>query len=228
VIDPIQRRLQEEFRKLEVTYQLRRGVSRRKSSDVHYERLGPFLSAFYGDPISTHKNKAELFENERRYRHLFAEDTHVKNLLFVYHLGNSVALTKAMLKDAIAEGKAGDDDKQKFEYFRYGAFSFVVMHVVAEVLGLWLSAHQAGFKRRVTVADKLLFDQAQCDQFLSQFVYALLGPIHMFLRNKDAYQILKIQDGVADLAAHVKTIIEQVHTMRPDIYSGITAELVLL
>ncbi len=186
------------------------------------------MSAFYGDPVAAHKNKAELFENEKRYRSFFAEDTHVKNLLFVYHLGNAVAFAKSRLKDTIMARSAGEDEQAKFEYFRYGAFSFVMMHVVAEVLGLWLSARTPAFKRRVSVADELLFDQSACEDFLAHFVQALLGPVHMHLKGKDAYQILKVQSGVEELASHVRAIIEQVHTMRPDTYSSITDRLVLL
>jgi AIPR protein len=228
VIDPIQRRLQEEFGRVGITYQLRRGVSRRRASDVHYEKLGPFLSAFYGDPIAAHKNKAELFENEKRYRNLFAEDTHVKNLLFVYRLGNAVATAKAQLKDRVNKQVASEDELAKLGYFRYGAFSFVAMHVCAEVLGIWLADKDARYKRRASLKEALLFDQMASEAFLARFMEAMLAPLHMHLRNQDAYQILKTQAGVETLASHAKVIIEQVNQMKPDTYTEVIQELELL
>ena len=54
VIDPIQDRLRQDFDGIGITYQLRRGYERRSASDVHYDQLGPFLSAFYGDPRLLH------------------------------------------------------------------------------------------------------------------------------------------------------------------------------
>jgi hypothetical protein len=228
VIDPIQRRIREDFENIGVTYQLRRGSARRRASDVHYDKLGPFLSAFYGDPIAAHKNKAELFENESTYRSLFGEDTYVRNLLFVYRLGNAVALAKAGLREKVNAETATQDEKAKYEYFRYGAFAFSLIHICAEVLGLWLAPQDTRFKRRVTFDDQVLFDHEHSEALLAKLAETLLGPIHMFLSGKDAYQILKTQEGVNSVAAHAKAIVEQVHHMRPDTYDEFVDHLVLL
>lgn len=228
VIDPIQRKIREQFEKLGITYQVRRGAARRRASDVHYEKLGPYLSAFYGEPIAAHKNKAELFENESRYRRLFGEDTNVNNLLFVYRLGNAVALAKTSLRSKVNSGTATQDERAKYEYFRYGAFAFVLMHVCAEVLGLWLAPQDVRYKRRVAFEEELLLDQEQSEQLLSQLVNTVLSPIHMHLSDKDAYQLLKTQAGADATAAHARTIVEQVHQMMPDTYAQYTDKLVLL
>lgn len=62
VIDPIQRRLQSQFAEINISYQLRRSVARRRPNDVLFEKLAPFLSAFYGDPFSAHRNRPELLK----------------------------------------------------------------------------------------------------------------------------------------------------------------------
>ena len=134
VIDPIQRRLKEEFERFGLTYQLRRGSGRRRADDISYERLGPFLSAFYGDPIAAHKNRAELFESEAKYRKLFGDDSDIRNLAFVYRLGSAVARTKASLKTKVDNRAATEDEVAKYRYFRYGAFAFVLIHVCAETV----------------------------------------------------------------------------------------------
>jgi hypothetical protein len=228
VIDPIQDRLRREFEQIDVTYQLRRGYERRSGSDVHYDQLGPFLSAFYGDPIAAHKNKADLYESESRYHQLFRDESNVRNLLFIYRLGRAVALTKSRLRDKVDEGTATGDDRIKFEYFRYGAFAFVLMHVCAELVGLWLAGEELNYKRRVTLSDELLLDQAASEELLATLVEIALGPVDAYLRGQDAYQVLKTNPGVAAVAQHAKTLVEQVERMQPQNYKQITEKLVLI
>ena len=139
-IDPIQRKLLGEFSELAITYQLRRGAGRRKASDVNHERLGPFLSAFYSDPIAAHKYKADLFENEGRYRSLFDESSDARNLLFIYRLGNAVARAKQALKAKEDAGIASVDEQRWHGYFAYKGFAYAHIFTCAEVIGVLLYA----------------------------------------------------------------------------------------
>ncbi len=222
VIDPIQRRLKEEFEQFGLTYQLRRGGGRRRPDDISYERLGPFLSAFYGDPIAAHKNKTELFESEAKYRKLFDENSDIRNLVFAYRLGTAVARTKALLKAKVDDGTATEDEVAKYQYFRYGAFAFVLIHVCAEIIGLLLEAQEVSFKKQVRLPDDLLRDSERSEELFVQLCEVALGPIHMYLSGKDAYKILKTQTGAEKLARHARTIVEQVKQMKPDTYSMFT------
>ena len=227
VIDPIQRKLTIDFEKLGITYQTRRGLSRRRSTDVLYQRLGPFLAAFYGDPGAAYRNKTELFENESRYRRLFDDDTHVKNLLFVYRLGNAVQLAKSRLKAKVSEGTASTDEQAIFDYYRYGAFPLVLIHLCAEVLGLWLEGKDSRYKRRVSLSDDLLLDADKSEDLLSRLVDAVIIPAHQYLKSddRDAYQITRTQAGVDALTEHVKTMINAVEQMQPSNYESIKKEL---
>jgi hypothetical protein len=229
VIDPVQRKLTQEFETLGITYQTRRGQSRRRGSDVIYEKLGPYLAAFYGDPGAAHRNKADLFENEGRYRQLFAEDTHVKNLLFIYRLGNAVSLAKTGLKQKVVANQATDDERTTYDYFRYGAFQFVVIYVCARVLGLWLEALDTRYLRRVSLQDKTLLDQAKSEEILRRVVEAVLIPIRQYVQDgqRDAYQAFRLQSGVDALANHARTLVQAVEQMQPDNYQQIKAQLVL-
>lgn len=227
VIDPIQRRLKDEFDAFGLTYQLRRGGGRRRATDISYEKLGPLLSAFYGEPIAAHKNKADLFENEARYRALFDENTDVRNLAFVYRLGSAIARTKARFKATFEDGNATADDVVKYQYFRYGAFAFVLIHVCAELIGLLLGAQDIGFKKRIRLPDDLLRDADGAEVLLARLAEAALGPVHMHLKDRDAYQTLKTQTGAEAVAAHARTIVEQVMQMRPDTYTEFTDVLSL-
>ncbi len=222
VIDPIQRRLREQFEEFGLVYQLRRGGGRRRADDISYEHLGPFLSAFYGDPIAAHKSRAELFESEAKYRKLFDERSDIRNLAFIYRLGCAVGRVKRRLKLRIDSGTASEEELSKYEYFRYGAFAFVLIHVCAEIVGLLLNARDEGFRKRVRVPDELLKDTERCEELLAELCEVALGPVHLYLQTKDAYKILKLQSGVEDLSKHARTIVDQVRRMKPDTYSKFT------
>jgi hypothetical protein len=159
---------------------------------------------------------------------LFSEDTHVKNLLFVYRLGNAVAIAKSRLREKVNAESATQDEESKYEYYRYGAFAFALMHVCAEVLGLWLAPQDVRYKHRATFQDDLLLDQERSETLLAKLVDTVLGPVHMYLRDKDAYQLLKTQAGADGAAGHARTIVEQVHQMKPDTYGEYIDQLVLL
>jgi hypothetical protein len=130
VLDPVQKRIETDFNeKLSVTYQFRRGLGRRAAEDVLCEKLGPWLNSFYGDPITSHRNSPELFDNEAKYRSLFNESQDVRHLLFVYRLGEAIAATKDQHRRSTEEGTASETDATLYGYFRYGAFTHVVLHL---------------------------------------------------------------------------------------------------
>jgi hypothetical protein len=230
VVDSIQKRLVSEFAEIGITYQVRRGQSRRRHSDVHYERLGPYLAAFYGDPSAAHRNKADLFENEKRYRSLFDDDTHVRNLLFIYQLGNSVQNVKSTFKDRVDAGTASADDSAIYDYFRYGAFPLVLMHLCAAVIGLWFEGKERRYRRRVTMIDDVLFNPERADAVLTKLVEAVLGPVQQYLSTaeEDPYNIIRTQAGIDGLATHVKVMISAVEQMQPDNYKAIKSQLILV
>jgi hypothetical protein len=229
-VDPIQKRLFIEFEEIGITYQVRRSQTRRRQSDVQYERLGPFLAAFYGDPGAAHRNKADLFENERSYRSLFDDDTHVRNLLFVYRLGNSVQAAKARLKEKVDAQIATADDLATYDYFRYGAFSLVVIHLCATVIGQWLEGVEPRYRRRVTVTDDLLFNPDETESILVKLVEAVLGPVRQYFNNTpdEPYNVFRSQSGIDALSSHVKVMIAAVEQMQPNNYVEIKSKLVLV
>ncbi len=230
VLDPIQRKLVREFEDLGITYQTRRSQTRRRSTDIHYEKLGPFLAAFYGDPGVAHRNKADLFEVESRYRGLFDEDTHAKNLLFIYRLGGLIQSVKAEYKEKSSSGSANETELAVTSYFRYGAFPFVLLHTCAEVIGSWMSGREPHFRRRVTLPDEILLNEEKFFESMLPFVNAILVPIHQHLKssNSDAYQVTRSQAGVRELVENTKTLMSSLEQMQPDVYNEIKSTLQLV
>ena len=225
VIDPIQRRLQGQFSEIGISYQLRRSVARRRANDVLFEKLAPSLSAFYGDPFSAHRNRPELFESERRYRQLFSDESKVRNLLFIYRLGDAVAYAKSRLRDRIVSHGATHEEQGQYDLFRYGAFSYVLIHICAEVLGILLNAERGDFKKYITMTDEIFLDQERCIEVLGQLALACLKLARSHLDGKNAYEVIRSQPGVEELTRQGKTIVSQVQGMVPETYVAITQHL---
>jgi hypothetical protein len=223
VIDPIQQRIADAFSAIGVNYQTRRGLVRRRSSDVHYEKLGPYLAAFNGDPGGAHRNRAELFENEAKYRQLFDDETEVSNLLFIYRLGEAVQDVKSGLKVKVEEDLATPDEIEIYNYFRYGAFSLVVLYVCAEVIGIWLGGRDLRYRRKVTLVQDVLEDQARTTATLKQIVDIALKPMHQHFQSDErgAYNIIRSQAATVELATKAKTMVSMVESMQPDVYAAI-------
>jgi hypothetical protein len=158
---------------------------------------------------------------------LYDERTDARNLLLVYRLGAAVAQAKARLKGAVDTGSATADEVARFQYFRYGSFAFVVVYVCSAVLGLLLRARDDLFVRNVVLREDLQADRDASETLLARLAYMAISPIQVFLSDKDAYQVLKTQDGVKSIARHVRAFCEQVNEAHPATYEEFRAAVEL-
>jgi len=217
VLDPVQKRIETDFKeKLSVTYQFRRGLGRRAAEDVLCEKLGPWLNSFYGDPITSHRNSPELFDNETKYRSLFNESQDVRHLLFVYRLGEAIGATKDQYRRSTEEGTASETDATLYGYFRYGAFTHVVLHLCAEMLAE-LFGGGPNVKKRFTLSHPLSRQRDDAISALKRVVGFTLAPIPSELANKDAFQELRSSPGIESLADRVRVSLSQMRSVSPDI-----------
>lgn len=230
-IDPLQIRLQQEFERLGVTYQLRRGEGRRKATDIHFDKLAPYLTAFYGEPIAA-ANKSEVFESEPRYRAAFRTETDVRHYLFVYRLGEAVSAAKLELRAEVDKGGSGGDlAEETYKYFRYGTFSHVVVTTAARVLGTWLEKLDSEYRIKVTLASDPTVNLAEWDRLLRTLVVDVVLPaMKAYLRgvpDAELFSKLKSATDARDVAEAARALVEQVEGMKPGTYSEITDQLVL-
>jgi len=228
VLDPVQKRIETDFNeKLSVTYQFRRGLGRRGAEDVLCEKLGPWLNSFYGDPITSHRNSPELFDNEAKYRSLFNESQDVRHLLFVYRLGEAIGATKDQYRRSTEEGTASETDATLYGYFRYGAFTHVVLHLCAEMLAE-LFGGGPNVKKRFTLSEPLSRHRDDAISALKRMVGFTLAPIPSELANKDAFQELRSSPGIESLADRVRVSLGQMRSVSPEIVARLKEGIELL
>lgn len=217
VLDPCQQRIARDFRTcLSITYQLRRGGGRRAAQDVHFEKLALWLNSFYGNPIRSHRNSREVFDNDIVYRSLFSDSTDVRHLLFVYRLGEAVAATKDEYRALVQEGTASNTHETLYSYFRYGVFTHVALHLCAELLAEVFGGG-ADVKKRLCLSDDIANDRDGAVNTLTRHVKFVLAPVPSQLKGADAYDKLRSTGGIETLSDSVRANLRQMEALTPEV-----------
>jgi hypothetical protein len=228
VLDPVQKRIERDFAdKLSITYQFRRGLERRAPGDVLCEKLGPWLNSFYGDPITSHRNSPELFDDETKYRRLFSESSDVRHLLFVYRLGEAIGASKDEYRRSVEQETASETDATLYGYFRYGAFTHAVLHVCAEILAE-LFGGGPNVKKRFVLSDAVARDRERAVALMKKVVKFTLAPIPSELAHEDAYQQLRSSAGIERLGSRVRVTVNQMRSVSPEIVEKLKEGIELL
>jgi hypothetical protein len=209
VLDPVQTRLQSEFKeRFGINYQFRRGATRRAADDLLVEKLGPWLNSFYGDPNTSHRNSPELFDNDVKYRSLFSDASDSRNLLFVYRLGEAIAATKDEYRRAVDAETASATESTLYGFFRYGAFTHIALYLCGELLAEVFGGGP-GVKNRFALSEDLEKDRDKAIESLMRVVKFALTPIPSELGEDDAYGRMRTIAGQTKLADRVKVTVGQ-------------------
>jgi hypothetical protein len=228
VNDPVQDRIKKELEKdFGLVYQLRRGTGRRSAEDIHYEKVGPWLNSFYGDPISSHRNSPEIYEQDAKYSSIFNKSSVVSNILFVYRLGETIGTVKDELKQKYNDGIASAEDQELYGYFRFPAFSYVVLSICAKALKYILSVGNDDFVYKVKMEDDELRELGKAKGILSALVKVVVAPIVPYLRGKQAYAEFKIKSGIDGITDAVLVSLKQLEAMNPEIFKTFREKIIL-
>jgi hypothetical protein len=224
VQDRIKKELASDFG---LVYQLRRGAIRRSATDILYEKVGPWLNSFYGDPISSHRNSPEIYEQDAKYSSIFNKYSVVRNILFVYRLGETIGAVKDELKQKYNDGTANEEDKELYGYFRFPAFSYVVLSICAKALKYILRVGNDNFVYKVKMEDDELKEFEKAKSILSALVKVVLAPIVPYLKGKQAYTEFKIKSGIDGITDAVLVSIRQLEAMRPEIFEDFRKKITM-
>ena len=227
-IDQTQTRLKQAFwDRFGLKYQLRRGVTRWSSDEILFEKLGPWLSAFYDDPATAHRNRPELFDNDSKYNRLFNANSDVLNLLFVYRLGEAVSSVKDDIRAKIDGGTASDAEVEHYSYFRYGAFTYALIYLCSEALRAIVAAKGVDFKARIAMPDETLKSRENAVLALKPLVQLVLKPLPSALKDKEAYTAFKSLDSLQSLAQSIQVTLEQLLVMQADALDSIRKAMIV-
>lgn len=228
VNDPVQDRIKKELeREFHLNYQLRRGTVRRSAEDIHYEKVGTWLNSFYGDPVSSHRNSPEIYEQDAKYSSIFNSSSDVRNILFIYRLGETIGSVKDELKQKYNDGTANAEDIELYGYFRFPAFSYVVLSICAKALKYIISTGNEDFVYKIKMNDDDLkaLNNAKAD--LSALVKVVIAPIVPYLKGKQAYAEFKVKSGVDGIIDAVLVSLRQLEAINPEIFNKFREKIIM-
>lgn len=216
VLDQTQKRLIEEFQsQLGLTYVNRRGTTRVTHDQIHISRLAPWLSSFNGDPQTAHRNSPELFEDDARYNSLFGQHSDVRHLLLAYRIGEAVIGVKNHLKSLVKAETATDEQQTMYGYFRYGAFSYALISLVADVV-VELKQEGAAARSRLYLSAEVESDREAAIEYLSTIVRWVLRPLPKALEEKDAFAVFRSDTQLRELSKHLQELAGGVQEASPE------------
>ncbi len=207
VLDPIQQRLEREFKEeYDLVYQFRRSNHRRQGDHVLYEKVALWAWAFIGNPDQAHRNGPEFFADDRNHSRVFNQSTRSGWLLFVNRLAEAIGAYKDELKAAVTAGSATDTVNDLYSYFQIGAMTYVALDLCAVCLGE-LFELPANDRFRFKLLANLETDRTAAILSLLPLVKFALAPLPRELSGKSAYQSLRTTAGVDDLRRALRSTV---------------------
>src|SRR5438045_7417335 len=119
--DPVQVRLEEEFKSKGVEYVHRRDSTRRAAKSLFADQVGQMLCAFSGDLQTAIRAKSDIFESDVTYNKVFPVSLSIGHIFAVQTLGWAYDRVKQELKAKSAAGGMTDIEQRQLRLVDYPA-----------------------------------------------------------------------------------------------------------
>lgn len=221
-IDRVQRRITEDFeRELGLIYEKRRGQTRRSSEAIHFDKLAPWISSFLGDSYTPHRSKRDLYESDQQYSRLFNNQTDIRNLSFIYRIGETIQTVKDDYKASAGQPEPADTDVLLYGYFQYGAFQYALIALVARALRTIHASGDAKFGNRIRFCkDDLARDRNVAVDQLAPLIRFVLLAVPVLLGSDDPYSFFRSRENLEDLETRLAYYLQQHETMQPGTFDS--------
>lgn len=224
-IDKVQKRISEDFSaELGLTYERRRGQTRRGPDAILFEKLAPWLSAFYGDSTTPHRNKRDLYESDQHYAILFNNQTDVRNATLAYRVGEAVLALKDEYKALAAREPATAQDELLYGFFQFGAFQYALIQLIAGALQTIHHSADRRFPQRIRFSDDAIAkDRPRAIEGLLPLAKYVLLAVPVMLGDQDAYAVFRSREQLDSLSLKINLNIQQNEVMRPNEFDPVRA-----
>lgn len=226
-IDKVQDRLADAFRdSLGLTYERRRSAGRRSSEGILFEKLAPWSMAFSGDAGMPHRNKREIYESDEAYSSIFRFNSDVRNLLFVYRVGEAIQALKDEYKARAQTDPPDPGDEVIYGYFQYGAFQYALIQIVAAAFAAIARSGRDDFHRRVRFCeDSIGVDRGAAIQALSPAINFVLLAVPSYIGEDPPYAMFRSREQVEKLATRAALNVRQHEALNRDAFDAVRSVL---
>jgi hypothetical protein len=145
--DPVQIRVENEFRTLGVEYVHRRDNTRKPATSLFADQVGQMLCAFSGDLQTAIRAKADIFESDVTYSAVFPRSLSIGHIFAVQTSGWAYDRLKQDLKARLASGTATEIEQRQLRLLDFAASKQFLIYVVGalreEIAGTKISEPKA-------------------------------------------------------------------------------------
>ena len=203
--DPVQVRLEEEFKSKGVEYVHRRDSTRRAATSLFADQIGQMLCAFSGDLQTAIRAKSDIFESDVTYNRVFPVWLSIGHIFAVQTLGWAYDRVKQELK-AKSDSDMTDIEHKQLRLLDYPASKQFLIRVVGdlreEIAGRRVSKPQ-GFEIKPE------FITATGDAAIQAWVKVLRSTLPIIVQNLPAeeYQVVRSTDYTETVSQRAKGIV---------------------
>lgn len=221
--DSIQTQLSEEFKKLNYTYNYKRGFESRNSILSIENCIQPLL-AFIGKYKDANRSKTAIFESHTLYTDAF-EKTKARHVLFVSCLNSAITRIKANNKEKIMSGAAvSETDNRLFEMLTPIKNKAFIISIIAEVLIKLYSdfsdKHDISFMPNWSDGNVKTYDELVIA--ITPLTNIVLSQIANYGKPNPLARYYNETSNVSEIASHIENMIAMVRNADSGIDNFIT------
>ena len=131
--DPVQIRIQGEFKSRGVDYIHRRDSTRKLATSLSNDQVGQMMCAFGGDLQTAIRAKAEIFESDATYNAVFPHSLSIGHIYAIQTLGWAYDSLKQQLKTKAASGNMTDIEVRQLRLLDFPASKQFLICVVGKL-----------------------------------------------------------------------------------------------
>lgn len=219
--DPVQKQLQDEFKKLGHEYGIKRGFNNRTCLMSVDTAIQPML-ALSGKYKDANRGKANLFESRTLYTEAF-EHRGARNVLFACCLNTCLQEIKADYKKTMEKGNASESDRKIYNVMTVIKFKYYLISIIVaslhNIFGNLTDSKRISFMpQQAKEAD---FKYNDLVDKMKPMVKVVL-PLIVASLGDDCYTKYDDADSVEDVASFVERNISMVKTLNPEIQTLLT------
>lgn len=212
--DPVQIRLGQEFKAKGVEYVHRRDNARKPAKSIFADQVGQMLCAFGGDLQTAIRAKADIFEVDKTYSHVFPDTLAIGHVYAVQTLGWAYDAVKQDLKGKATSGNLKAVEQAQLTLLDYPASKQFLVRVMGD-LREEISGKRMRDTREFALRDEAIGnDGANATEAWIRVIKALLPTIVKDLPAEE-YQVVRSNDHTEYVVARLGGIVAGADVLQP-------------
>lgn len=219
-----QKRIQEEFAKIDKKYSLKKGFENNES-ELGISSVAQSCLALRGDFRDANRGKNYIFENNYTYNYVFEKKT-AKHILFAYTLGRAIEKKKSILKIKNNSEGLNANEKKQHNYFNSLSFKHYLMSIIGycmdEITSKPVELDSIYFKKECSQKsiEELI-------QFWLPIIDLVLTSLTTVMKEVEISSVISTKEKFLEIAGQTKAMIAMFKTANSEPFDNFAAQVVV-